>query len=159
MGKRLKRVKGKADREMGREGESRQSEKRMGGVRLNLDKSRRIPSAFWDLRRNLIFLFLMRRLGKLINFSGQMRLRMKLIAQKELIFLFQMAPSSLSVCLFVSLSVCLSLSLFLFCLLDCLSFPSILFQLFFCPSVFVYLIVCLSAVSYTHLTLPTKRIV
>ena len=42
---------------------------------------------------NRFSLFLMRSLGKLICFSGRMTLRMKLIAQKELIFLFQMAPS------------------------------------------------------------------
>ena len=38
-------------------------------------------------------LFLVSGLRKLICFSGRMSLRMKLIAQKELIFLFQMAPS------------------------------------------------------------------
>ena len=42
---------------------------------------------------NRFSFFLMRRLGKLISFGGRMALRMKLIAQKELIFLFQMAPS------------------------------------------------------------------
>ena len=36
----------------------------------------------------LFFLFLVSGLRKLISFWGQMRLRMKLIAQKELIFLF-----------------------------------------------------------------------
>ena len=42
---------------------------------------------------NRFSLFLMRRLGKLVSFWARMTLRMKLIAQKELIFLFQMAPS------------------------------------------------------------------
>ena len=37
--------------------------------------------------------FLLSGLGKLVNFLSQMRLRMKLIAMKELILLFQMAPS------------------------------------------------------------------
>ena len=40
-----------------------------------------------------ISLFLMKLLRKLMLFSGQMGLRMKLTAKKELIFLFQMAPS------------------------------------------------------------------
>ena len=43
--------------------------------------------------RNQFSLFLMRRLRKLVSFGGRMTLRMKLIAKKELIFLFQMAPS------------------------------------------------------------------
>ena len=38
-------------------------------------------------------LFLMGSLRKLICFSGRMTLRMKLIAKKELILLFQMTPS------------------------------------------------------------------
>ena len=38
-------------------------------------------------------LFLMGSLGKLSRFSGRTILRMKFIAKKELIFLFQMAPS------------------------------------------------------------------
>ena len=42
---------------------------------------------------NRFSLFLIRRLGKLVSFGGRMSLRMKLIAKKELIFLFQMAPS------------------------------------------------------------------
>ena len=42
---------------------------------------------------NRFSLFLMKRLGKLVSFWARMTLRMKLIAQKELIFLFQMAPS------------------------------------------------------------------
>ena len=37
--------------------------------------------------------FLLSGLGKLVNFGSQMGLRMKLIAMKELILLFQMAPS------------------------------------------------------------------
>ena len=40
---------------------------------------------------NRFSFFLMRRL-KLVSFGGRMTLRMKLIAQKELIFLFQMPP-------------------------------------------------------------------
>ena len=42
---------------------------------------------------NRFSLFLMSGLGKLVLFSGRMGLRMKFIAKKELIFLFQMAPS------------------------------------------------------------------
>ena len=42
---------------------------------------------------NRFSLFLMSGLGKLMLFSGRMTLRMKLIAKKELNFLFQMAPS------------------------------------------------------------------
>ena len=42
---------------------------------------------------NRFSLFLMSGLRKLACFSGRMVLCMKLIAQKELIFLFQMAPS------------------------------------------------------------------
>ena len=42
---------------------------------------------------NRFSLFLIMRLGKLISFGGRMTLRMKLIAKKELIFLFQMTPS------------------------------------------------------------------
>ena len=46
-----------------------------------------------DLKTFWISLFLMRRLRKLMLFSGRTSLRMKLTAKKELIFLFQMAPS------------------------------------------------------------------
>ena len=42
---------------------------------------------------NRFSLFLMSDLGKLAIFWGRMPLRMKLIAQKELIFLFQMTPN------------------------------------------------------------------
>ena len=42
---------------------------------------------------NRFSLFFMGRLRKLSFFSGRMILRMKLIAKKELIFLFQMTPS------------------------------------------------------------------
>ena len=43
---------------------------------------------------NWFFLFLVRRLRNLVLFWGQMRLRMKLIAMKELNFVFQMAEFS-----------------------------------------------------------------
>ena len=44
---------------------------------------------FESYREKRISLCFMSRLGKLVHFSGRMRLRMKLIAKKELILLFQ----------------------------------------------------------------------
>ena len=55
---------------------------------------RRSPfGLFESCREKRISLCFMRRLGKLVHFSGRMGLRMKLIAKKELILLFQMTPS------------------------------------------------------------------
>ena len=61
----------------------------------NLEKSRdsKIRRLFDSREEKLFSLFLMKRLGKLISFWGQMVLRMKLIAKKDLILLFQMTPS------------------------------------------------------------------
>ena len=64
-------------------------------VKNHLEKSRdsKIRRLF-DFREEKLFsLFLMKRLGKLISFWGQMVLRMKLIAKKELNLPFQMTPS------------------------------------------------------------------
>ena len=55
---------------------------------------RRSPFGLFESCRVFwISLFLMKRLGKLVSFWGQMVLRMKLIAKKDLILLFQMTPS------------------------------------------------------------------
>ena len=48
---------------------------------------------FESCREKRISLCFMRRLRKLVHFWGRTRLRMKLIAKKELILLFQMTPS------------------------------------------------------------------
>merc|ERR1712074_55006 len=48
---------------------------------------------FESCREKRISLCFMKRLGKLIHFGGRTRLRMKLIAKKELIPLFQITPS------------------------------------------------------------------
>ena len=60
----------------------------------DLEKSRDLKiRRLFDFREEKLFsLFFMGRLGKLINFGSQMRLRMKLKAMKELILLFQMTP-------------------------------------------------------------------
>ena len=62
---------------------------------LSLEKSRdsKIQRLFEFREEKWFSLYLVSGLGKLAIFWGRMRLRMKLIAQKELIFLFQMAPS------------------------------------------------------------------
>ena len=62
---------------------------------VHLEKSRdsKIRRLFDSREEKLFSLFLMKRLGKLISFWGQMVLRMKLIAKKDLILLFQMTPS------------------------------------------------------------------
>ena len=55
---------------------------------------RRSPfGLFESCREKQISLCFMKRLRKLIHFGGRMGLRMKLIAKKELILLFQMTPS------------------------------------------------------------------
>ena len=66
-------------------------------IRISRDnfKSRRIPSAFWDLWRNLVFPFLMSLLREFMFFSGQMSLPIELTAKKELILLFLMAQNKI----------------------------------------------------------------
>ena len=59
----------------------------------DLSKRRSPFGLFESCRDKQIFLCFMKRLSKLMHFGGRMGLRMKLIAKKELILLFQMTPS------------------------------------------------------------------
>ena len=60
---------------------------------FHLEKDEEYLELFETYGRIGFSFFLMKRLRKLVCFLGQMGLSMKLIAKKELIFLFQMAPS------------------------------------------------------------------